>query len=130
MAAVRQQTNQKTTNCRIRQRRKTMATKYFRITGYYPKEDISFIMDSNGMFEKLWQFSAFVVSKGCKVLEVSTDEKIIDLNIEKAEEDKTHVILRACGHGKPNYVEKTIGGITYKAVEIEGRIYIPNNVAI
>jgi len=104
-------------------------THYFRITGYLPKNDISFIMDSNGMFEKLWQFSAFVISKGCKVLEVSTDEKFIDVNINKAEEDKTHVILRACGHSKPNYVEKIIKGIIYKAIEIEGKIYIPDKDA-
>jgi len=99
-------------------------THYFRITGYYPKEDICFIMDSYGMFEKLWQFSAFVISKGCKVLEVSTDEKFIDINIDKAKEDKTHVILRACGHGKPKYVEKTINGINYKAIEVNDKQYI------
>ena len=44
---------------------------YFRITGYEPKNDISFILDCNGMFEKLWQFSAMLVAKGLKVLEVS-----------------------------------------------------------
>ena len=42
---------------------------YFRITGYHPTKDISFILDCNGMFEKLWQFSAFVISKCCNVLE-------------------------------------------------------------
>ncbi len=100
-------------------------TKYFRITGYCPQEDLSFIMDSNGMFEKLWQFSSFVVSKGCKVLEVSTDEKFIDINIDKADEDKTHVILRACTKGKPKHIETTIDGITYKAIDIQGKQYIP-----
>ena len=34
---------------------------YFRITGYDEKDDFCFIIDSNGMFEKLWQFSAFLV---------------------------------------------------------------------
>lgn len=29
-------------------------TKYFRITGYNPKEDYCFILDANGKFEKLW----------------------------------------------------------------------------
>jgi len=101
-------------------------TKYFRITGYYPKEDICFIMDSNGMFDKLWQFSAFVISKGCKVLEVSTDEKFIDINIEKAEEDNEHVILRACSKGGPKYVDKTIAGVIFKAIEIERKQYISN----
>ncbi len=100
-------------------------THYFRITAYCPEHNISFIMDSNGMFEKLWQFSSYVISKGCKVLEVSNDEKFIDINIDKADEDKEHIILRAYSEGKPNYVEKTIDGVTYKAVEIQDKQYIP-----
>ena len=100
-------------------------THYFRITGYLPKDDISFIMDSNGMFEKLWQFSAFVISKGCKVLEVSSDEKFIDINIEKAEPTPDKVILRASATGKPTYTEKTIDGVTHKVIEIKGKRYIP-----
>lgn len=105
-------------------------TRYFRITGYYPKEDISFIMDSNGMFEKLWQFSAFIVSKGCNVLEVGTDETFLDINIEKAEEDKEHIILRASMNGKPIYVEKMIMNATYTAVQINDCLYIPNKTMI
>ena len=34
---------------------------YFRITGYWKDEGLGFILDSNGMFEKLWQFSSFLV---------------------------------------------------------------------
>jgi DUF917 family protein len=83
-------------------------------------------MDCYGMFEKLWQFSSFVISKGCKVLEVSSDEKFIDINIEKVDEiDAEHVILRASSMGTPQYVEKTIDGISYKAVQIEDKLYIP-----
>ncbi len=88
-------------------------TQYFRITGYSPEHNVCFIMDSNGMFEKLWQFSSFIIQHGCKVLEVSTDEKFLDINIEKAEKDTTHVLLRACSEGKPNYVDKKIDGKTY-----------------
>ena len=36
-------------------------TNYFRITGYYPEQDFCFIIDSNGMFEKLWQFSSYLI---------------------------------------------------------------------
>lgn len=39
---------------------------YFRITAYHPDEYISVIMDSNGKFEKLWQFSACLVAKGLR----------------------------------------------------------------
>lgn len=77
-------------------------TKYFRISAYYPKEDISFIMDSNGRFEKLWQFSAYLVSKGCKILEVGTNETLLDIDIEKVEAVSDKLTLRAACKGKPN----------------------------
>lgn len=99
---------------------------YFRITGYDEKDDFCFIIDSNGMFEKLWQFSAFVVQKGLKVLEVSKLENIIDVNIKKASEDKEHIILRANAPGKPEYISKTINGKTYQAIKVADKIYIPN----
>lgn len=92
-------------------------SQYFRITAYHPTEDISVIMDSNGMFEKLWQFSSMLIQKGFKILEVSTDEKFTDVNIEKAEYDAEHIILRASSQGKPIYKD----GI----VEVEGKQYIP-----
>ena len=101
---------------------------YFRITGYDEKDDFCFIIDSNGMFEKLWQFSAFVVQKGLKVLEVSKLENIIDVNIKKASEDKEHIILRAISPGKPEYVEKNINGTIYKAVKVADKIYIPSKI--
>lgn len=90
---------------------------YFRITAYHEAEDISVIMDSNGMFEKLWQFSSMLIQKGFKILEVGSDEKFGDGNIEKAEYDTKHIILRASSQGKPIYKD----GI----VEVEGKQYIP-----
>jgi len=90
---------------------------YFRITAYHPTEDISAIIDSNGMFEKLWQFSSYLIQKGFKVLEVGSDEKFRDVNIEKAEYDNEHIILRASSKGKPVYTDGK--------VEVEGKQYIP-----
>ena len=43
---------------------------YFRITAYHPEQDLSAIFDSNGYFEKLWQFSAYLIQKGFKIIEV------------------------------------------------------------
>ena len=40
---------------------------YFRITAYHPEQDLSAIFDSNGYFEKLWQFSAYLIQKGFKI---------------------------------------------------------------
>ena len=102
-----------------------MATKYFRITGYHPQENYCFIMDSNGMFDMLWQFSSFLVQKGLKVLEVSTDEQFKDIDIKRAEENKNQMLLRANAKGQPQYSEKIINGIRYKVVTVGGKSYIP-----
>lgn len=102
-----------------------MATKYFRITGYHPQDNYCFIMDSNGMFDMLWQFSSFLVQKGLKVLEVSTDEQFKDIDIKRAEENKNQMLLRANAKGQPQYSEKIINGIRYKVVTVGGKSYIP-----
>ena len=99
---------------------------YFRITGYCEQEDFCFIMDSNGYFEKLWQFSSLLLQKGLKVLEVSNSDTFLDGNIERVDEDNTQLFVKAHAHGKPVYVTQTIDGVTYKAVKIEDKIYIPD----
>ena len=99
---------------------------YFRITGYNQENDFCFILDSNGMFEKLWQFSAYIISKGLKVLEVAKIEDIIDINIEKVEQDSEHIFLRATANGKPEYVDQQVNGTTYKAIKVADRLYIIN----
>ena len=102
-------------------------TNYFRITGYYPEHDFCFIIDSNGMFEKLWQFSSYLINKGLKVLEVNKLENIIDINIEPAEEDNNHIFLRATADGKPEYIDQIINGNTHKAIKVADKLYISNN---
>ena len=87
---------------------------YFRITAYHPAENLSAIFDSNGRFEKLWQFSAFLVQKGFKIVEVGADDKFREGNIPKVQED-TSLILRACAKGEP----KKDG----TAIEIHGKHY-------
>lgn len=103
-----------------------MATQYFRITAYHPTEELSVIMDSFGMFEKLWEFSSFMISKGFKIIEVGNDEKFLDVNITKAEQDNEHIILRASAKGKPIKTTKTLKDRNYKAIEVEGKMYIPD----
>ncbi len=99
---------------------------YYRITGYCPENDFCFIVDSNGMFDELWKFSSYLVKRGLNILEVSRLEKIIDLNIKQTPEDKGHIILQANANGKPEYMEKEINGIKYKAIKVGNKIYIPN----
>lgn len=69
---------------------------YFRITAYYPDDNITFIADSFGIFEKLWQFSAYLVSKSCKIIDVATEPNIDFSQYPKAEPNNEQFILRAC----------------------------------
>lgn len=101
-------------------------TQYFRMTGYSPENNFCFIIDTNGKFEKLWQLSAFCIKKGLKVIDISSDEKFLDVNIEKAQEDKEHFILRACADGKPDIIPYEFEGKTYNAIKIGDKIYIPD----
>lgn len=77
-----------------------MNNNYFRITAYNKEEDFSCILDSNGMFEKLWQFSSYLVNKGLNIIDASKIENIIDTNLKPAGEDIEHIILRATQDGK------------------------------
>lgn len=122
MASLRQQKNKE--NC-IKEIKK-MEENYFRITGYEPANDFCFIMDANGIFEKLWQFSSFLVNKDIEILEVSKLTNCLDLNINQIEESEEKIFLRALSEGKPEYVNQTIDGITYKAVKVGTKIYIPD----
>ena len=73
---------------------------YFRIIAYHPAENLSAIFDSNGYFEKLWQFSAYLIQKGFKIIEVGNEES-------------TNTAL-------------TKNGIAYKAIAVENKTYIPD----
>lgn len=102
---------------------------YFRITAYHPEQDTSVIMDSNGLFDKLWQFSADLLQKGFKILEVGNADKFMDGEIEKVEEVLDDYILRATAKGKPITTTLTVNGITYKAISVDGCCYIPDKDA-
>lgn len=99
---------------------------YYRITAYHIEKDISIIMDSFGLFERKWQFSADLIKKGFDILEVSDDSQFLDGNIERlTEEYPDKFVLRAYVEGKPEYLTQTIGGTSYKAVKVGDKIYIP-----
>ena len=88
---------------------------YFRITAYHPDQDLSAIFDSNGYFEKLWQFSAYLIQKGFKIIEVGNEEKFDEGDMPKAERDAIHIILRACKSGQPD--------IRDNRITVEGKSY-------
>lgn len=89
---------------------------YYRITAYHKEKNISAIFDSNGYFEKLWQFSAYLVQKGFNIIEVNKEDNFEDVNFEKVEYDNKHIFLRACSKGQPT--------INDKIINVNGSIYI------
>ena len=87
---------------------------YFRITSYYPNANVGFIVDSNGRFETLGEFSLFLIGKGCKIIQIGRAENFQDGNITKIEPHE-ELVLRACMIGKP---ERSNGVIT-----VNGKFY-------
>lgn len=88
---------------------------YFRITAYYPTEDLSCIMDTYGKYEQLWQFSAYLVKLKFKIIDVAGQGQFEYGNIPPIEEKSNKSYLHACMKGK---VEKIDG-----VISINGRYY-------
>ena len=105
-----------------------MNNNYFRITGYCKEKDFCFIVDSYGYFEKLWQLSSAFVIKGIEVVSVSSSEKFLDGNISREQVNVNHVFVRAECKGKPQQETITIDGITYKALRVGNKIYVPDKM--
>jgi len=96
---------------------------YFRITAYHPETDISVVLDSNGKFEKLWEFSSYLVQKGFKILEVGKDDYIIDAGYERVEKPSNKVLLMGYGKGKPEIQEITYQERPCKAISVYNMAY-------
>ncbi len=92
---------------------------YFRITGYYPKKDVCFIMDCNGRFDELYDFSSYMIEKGIKVVKARAEGRFEFGNIPKVAPDKAYLILRACNEGQPILKDN--------AIEVNGKTYSINN---
>ncbi len=99
---------------------------YYRITAYHPTEDYCFIVDCHGKFEKLWEFSSYLVGKGVKVLEVSNEDKFLDGNMKRAKEHPEYLYIQSAQRGQPIRTTVTVDGKTYRAVEVCGRRYVPD----
>lgn len=83
---------------------------YFRITVYHPVHNISAIMDSNGKFEKLWQFSAHLVSKGFKIVSVASADNFSEGNIPMNDVPTDTILLCACTQEQPEINGSTTTG--------------------
>ena len=74
---------------------------------------------------KKWQFSADLRQKSLRIIEVSDDTQFLDGNISRLTEETDKYVLRANAKGRPEYINKTIDGVIYKAVKVGDRYYIP-----
>ena len=92
-----------------------MENNYYRITAYNKDLDVCLIADSNGKFEKLWQFSSFFVCKGFEIIAVGKEEDFSLGNISKANPDRNNILIRACGKDRPT--------IENNVIEIRGKTY-------
>lgn len=96
---------------------------YFRITAYHPEKDISVILDSNGMFEKLWMFSSYLVQRGFNILEVGANESIIESTFPAISKVSNKILLRGINKGKPEIQEMTYQERPCKAITLYDKIY-------
>ena len=88
---------------------------YFRITTYFPEENVCAIVDCYGKFEEIWQFSAYLVRRKFKIRAVSKEQTFEYGNIPKAKPDDEHLILRACQTGEPT--------IQNNRIKVNGKYY-------
>ncbi|MBQ7976090.1 MAG: hypothetical protein IJ300_10445 [Clostridia bacterium] len=98
----------------------------FRITAYHKELDISVIMDCDGKFNYLQQFSLYMQNKGFMVLEQDKEDTMLNGNIKPPKSYPNNVILRACHYGRPIDTTFTQNGVTYKAVQVNRKIYVPD----
>ena len=99
---------------------------YYRVTAYYPQENISFIADSFGKFKKLWQFSAYLKTKGCDIKAVSKQEIMIDGNTQPIAFNKKEFVIRSCAMGTSTWSTLKINGKTYKSIRVGEIEYVPD----
>lgn len=100
---------------------------YYRITAYNPTNDLSVIVDSYGLYNELWKFSLSLSEKGFRVIHVAAGSYFLEGTLPKVEkEDSENYLLRAYQDGLPKETTLTVDGVTYKAVQVDDKIYVPN----
>ena len=96
---------------------------FFRITAYHTEQNISVILDSNGKFEKLWQFSSYLVNKGFKIIEVTTSDKLVYDPFPTIEKGSDKILLRSIAKGLPITQEITYQDCPCKAICVGENTY-------
>ena len=85
-----------------------MDKNYFRLTAYYPAEDISCIMDTYGKYDEIWQFSAHLVKLKFRIIDIAEEGQFEYGNIPLVKETSDKFILRACIKGKTEKLDGVI----------------------
>ncbi len=98
---------------------------YFRLTAYEPNKNITMILDCYGLFEKKWQFSSFVVSRGCKIINITDDEQMLDVNVGKMDYNPNKFRLMGLIEGEAEKIKQDYEGTIYDAIKVGDKIYIP-----
>ena len=99
---------------------------YFRITAYLPKDDISVILDANGKYQEIWEFSAFLVSKGFKIIDViegCEPARFAEATFPLIEKPSSKIHLRATGKGRPEIEEFVHDGKNVRMITVYDKIY-------
>ena len=109
--------------------RKEKTRNYFRITAHQVEKNVSFIADSNGKFEKLWQFSSYLVSRGCKIYAVSSSDGFLPCGIKPIPFNGKQFVIRTCYMGTPTWTTETVDGKFYKAIRVKDMLYVPDKEA-
>ena len=95
---------------------------YYRITAYHTDEDISVILDSNGRFESLWDFSSFLVSHGFKVLSLSRAEVLVESTFPLIEETNK-LAVREIEKGMPTILEFEYNARKCRGITVGDKLY-------
>lgn len=98
----------------------------YRITAYHKDLNISVIMDSTEKFKTLTDFEHYMVLNGFKIIESGTPNTFLDINIKPPKSFPNNIILRACHYGRPIETTVTQNGFTYRALQVNKKIYVPN----
>ncbi len=96
---------------------------YYRITAYHPDEDISVILDSNGRFDALWEFSVFLIEKGFKIIEVARDDGFDPGTLAKTAATP-RITLRAIQADRPKLSLTERNGKRYKEITVAKHHYL------
>ena len=95
---------------------------YYRITAYHSDEDISVILDSNGKFESLWDFSSLLVAHGFKVISLSKSNAFAESTFPLIEESEK-LAVRAIAKGLPNILEFEYNARKCRGITVGDKVY-------